>query len=243
MAGIFTSVLATVPSPGTPVVFGSATTEFNTALVTPQRADGTRNIQPVRMIPGENEIYPDGYAEIRAPLAGRFNLSQFSVDANWADDGLLLLYCLADPKAFNDVEAKAERAMMKYVRTIAATLDDCSITTGISDDERTQDNISCHVSGCAETVHNTGLWTAQCHITIRTRVKREDALIRHGLRTAYVRDLFMDPEAPSVLSALEETFTAQPRSIRDRTTENRLDGEFWVTEFRFTMNVCGSNLS
>lgn len=248
MAALFTSFYKTVASTTVPEAIGAATVLFNSAIVTASKSETDLNAGNITLQnsgvdnSGIWELYPGNSQQILAPLNSIFNAAQFFIDVTVAGDGVLFTYLLADPKAFNNIERKTERAMAAYVKTIAATIDDCSVTTGISDEERTKDNIHCYVSGSAESIHGTGLWDAQCQVTVRSRIQRDDKLEKHSLRTAYVRDLFMDLQAPEVLSALERDFTAIPRSLRNKTTENRVDDPFWVTDFRFTLTVAGSSI-
>jgi len=248
MAAIFQNFYKTVAAAAVPEAIGAATVQFNAAIVTAAKSNTEANAGNVFLqytsADGDHvdELYPGNSIQILAPLNGIFNAAQFFVDVAVDGDGVLFTYLLADPKAFNDVELKTEAAMRKLVLTIAATIDDCSVTSGISDMERTGDNINCYVTGSTEAVHNTGLWSVQCGVTVRSRIKRDDKLNKHRLRTAYVRDLFMDTQAADILSALERDFTACPRSIRERATENRIEGEFWVSELRFVMTACGSSL-
>ncbi len=250
MSAIFSSFYKNTVTAGTPVVLGASTIEFNSCLFFAQKADDTVNTGRIWI--GDTtatarngfEIWPGVSYSFVAPAQSIANAAQFYLDSEVSGDGVSCAYILADWKAFSDIESKIEEACKRYIWTIAATIDDCSVTCGITDDERTEDNVNAYVAETMERFHDSGQFDSRVTIQVRTNIGKageQNRLQRHRLRTAYVRDLFMDVDAEATLSSLVPAFSVARSSIRNIQTAQRIEGRQWVSEMTFELLAVGSD--
>jgi hypothetical protein len=247
MSAIFQSFYKTVTGAGVSEVLGASTIEFNVALFIGNKAKDTWNTSNVQVELDEGSIIvAPGVGETwRAPAGSYTNASEFNVRPYVAGDGVLCVYSLADYKSFSDIELTVEEAIRKYLMTIGATLDDCSFTTGISTDERTSDNINVYVSGATERIINSGVWDCSVTVQVRSQVGKEsedNPLDRHRLRTAYVRDLILEPEAEEWIASMHPRLSVYDDSIRDVTTDNSIEDRTWISDMMFTITVMTSGI-
>jgi hypothetical protein len=240
MAALFSSFFRSFVITGTrPLV--ATPTQFNTGIVVGIHGDGLNNLDPILIQPGDRTIYP-GVAETIASGPSILDASQFNVTTTTANDGFQFIYLLANPKAFNDIESKLELACVNYINTVATTMDDCSVTYGISDDEKTEHNINVHVSQANEHLVGSGLWNCTVSVEITTNAARSDMLSRHRLRTAYVRDLFMDQDAEQIIAAFLTGLTIHEKSIRHFQCEQHIAARKWIANCTFEVIATGSDL-
>lgn len=251
MSALFRSLYKTVAVPGTAEALGASTIQFNTGHFVGRKSDTESNTGRVFIrfsagAAGSVIIHPGVTEPIRSATDGAIlNAAQFYVDAETAGDGVLFFYALADWKSFCAIESKIEDAVLKYLLTIGATLDDCSFTAGITDGERTADNVNVYCQGCNERIINTGNWDCQVVVQVRTAVGKsgsDNRLDRHRLRTAYVRDIITDPDAEEIIGALSNSITVYEQSIREIRCEQRIEGRQWVSDINFTITASGSVL-
>lgn len=251
MAAIFSSLFKTVNLAGTAEALGASTVQFNCGVFIGRKSATVANTgsvwikfsQPSSM--GPIEIYPDAAQPINAPASSVLDAGQLYVDAETSGDGVLFYYTLANDKSFNDIEGKVEDAIKAYLLTIGATLDDCSFTSGIDDQERTADNINVYCQNASERIINSGVFDCTVTVTVRTAVAPSgdaNKLDRHRLRTAYARDLILEPDAEQIIGSLRGGLTVYEDSIREVVCESRPEGKQWVSEMRFTITVNGSDL-
>lgn len=251
MSAIFSSFYKTVASPGTPVAFGAATVQFNVGIIVPQKSATEENAGNVSIIQtggtGEVVLVPGQTPYIvRAPMNTAFKATDFTVDSDTAGDGILFVYSFAAFNSYHSIEQKLENAMRKLIDTISSTIDDCSITTGLSEDERTGDNIRCVVAEADEEILDSALWRCKAQVIVQTRMRQDDALELHRLRTAYVRDLFMASETEALLSSLEPNFSVQESSICQRKLSSGLSSDQatpkYLSIFSFEVCCCGNQI-
>lgn len=247
MASIFSNFYVNTVTAGVPVVFGVATVQFNCALVSARRDATTENVGNVWIrysdtgSTGPIELFPRGYHRIENKEPAIFNASQFYLVSATAGDGVLFTYALADHKTFNDIESKVEDAVKQYLLTIGATLDDCSFTSGIDDQERTADNINAYAGSASERIINSGVFDVTLTVTVRTGAGKSGELAKHRLRTAYVRDLLMEPDAEEIIGSLCTNLTVYANSIRDVQCEQMVDGKQWVSTLRCVLTASGGD--
>lgn len=247
MSAIFSSFFKTVASADTPEALGAATVLFNCAHFIGQKAEGTDNAGVVRIDTGSAafEIYPGVGEAWTAPVQSYVTAAQFNVAVANDGDGVLCLYALADFKAFSDIESTIEDAFMRYLRCIGATLDDCSFTTGISQDERTEDNINVYCGRAERRGLDTGALDCAMTVQVRTAVGKageENRLDRHRMRVAYVRDLVLDPDCTEIVSSVSHKLHVYANSVREIVAEQRIEGRQWVADLTFTCTAQTSAL-
>lgn len=250
MGAILSNFYKSVTTAGVRVVLGASTVQFNTGTLIAVRSATEENTGRVYLARaaaggGVEEVWPGASLMIAKERATILDASQFWLDAEVSGDGVLFVHGLADWKAFNDIESKVETAILRYLLTIGATLDDCSFTTGISADERTEDNVNVHCDAADERIQQSGNWDASVTVQVRSQVGKSgenNRLDLHRLRTAYVRDLLMEPEAEDIIASLYNGLAVYANSIRDLHSENRVDGRQWLADLTFKMTVHGSNL-
>lgn len=248
---IFTSFYVNPVDAGIPLVLGADTIRFNWGMFLPQKSAtednagpvtiqdvATNNAGGVQLSPGQTPH------QVFAPNNSDFNAAQFWIDAAQAGDGVLFVYSLSTWKTYHDIESKLEEALTNLIKTVAATLDDCSITAGLSDEARDGHNIHAVVDKAVEEVKDTGLWTCSVEIMIETPADDSEALQRHRLRTAYVRDLFMDGDnTAQLLSVLCESgqLAVQQNSIRNRQLQSTIHERKYKSQFSFEISCCGTD--
>lgn len=254
MASIFLDLIKTVAAPGTPEALGASTVEFNVGMIYP-REDNTGLVR-IKQASGGSAgqfILSPGQLPphiIENPNHTVFNAAQFYIDADVADEGVRLVYSKAEFKTFHCIEMKLESAMRNYIQTIATTIDDCTITTGLSDEGQGRDNIHCLCDEAEEEEGLPGLWRCTATIFIKTDIGKpgEEAsenLIKHRLRTAYVRDLFMDGDnTTQILGSLEPNFSVQDEGIVNRkiTTALDKDANKYLSRMTFEVLCCGNQV-
>ena len=247
MSAIFQSFYQTIDDTAEPEVLGLSSVQFNSAVFIGQKAKDTPNTSSVFVCyhnasfvvrPGVGESW-------NAPAESYADASQFEIRATVSGDGVLCVYTLADFKSFSDLEMSVEEAVRRYLLTIGATLDDCSFTTGITDDERTADNVNVYVSSATERIINSGVYDCDTTVQVRSQVAKSgdtNQLLRHRLRTAYVRDLITDPDAEQIISSLGHRLHVYDHSIREVTCEHNVEGRMWLAEMRFTLTASNSGI-
>lgn len=257
MSAILSSFYKTVASAATPEALGAATVLFNTGWFIAQKSatESNTGIVTVQFSSTNNAgslaLYPSVSQRIIADGTSYFTANQVYLDVATAGDGVLFIYSLADWKAYHDAEGKLEQAMVALVETIALTIDDCSVTHGLDIAEKTGDNVHCVVESATELIHDTGLWQCEAKVIIQTPVdppkgstERGDQLTKHRLRTAYVRDLFMDGEnTVQVLSSSVPGLTVQPRSMINRRLASSVNERKFISEFSFQISCCATQFS
>lgn len=250
MNAFLSSFRKTVAVAGTREVLGASTIQFNSGFFKAEKADGVPNSGIVMIFDAaaggsREEVWPGAVLPVKIPANGVLNAGQLWIDAAVSGDGVLFVYSFISPEMFNDFESRVEEAILEYLKLVGIVLDDCSFTTGISADERTEDNINVHCQGGTELVQQSGNWDCQVRLQVRSQVGKADSnnrLLRHRERTAWVRDLIMSPEAESTIQALSPSLTVYPGSIRELSGESMVEGRQWVTNFDFKIAVSASNL-
>jgi hypothetical protein len=248
---IFTSFYVNPVGAATPLVLGADTIRFNWGMFTPQKSEtednagvvtvqtvATNDAGGVHLSPGQTPH------QVFAPNNSTFNASQFWIDAAQAGDGVLFTYSLTSWKTWHAIESKLEEALVNLIETISATLDDCTVTAGLSDMARDGDSIHAEVTKAVEEVKDTGLWTCSVELWVQTPADGTDRLERHRLRTAYVRDLFMDGDnTTQLLSVLCESgdLAVQQNSIKNRQLESTVHERKYVSKFSFEISCCGTD--
>lgn len=246
MASIFQSFYSIPALPDTATPLGASTIQFNAAVFIAQKSRDTTNTQRVFVDYGAGAItiFPGACETWTAPHESYATADQFSIRTQAAGDGVLCIYTLASSKTFSDVEMSIEQAVCRYLKTIGATLDDCSFTTGISPDERTADNINVHVASATE--RTIGTRTYDCDVTVQVRSQagkadEDNRYDRHRLRTSYVRDMILADEAPDILASLQHRLHVYS-PFRDVALANNIEDRTWVSDLTFTMTVSNSGL-
>ena len=247
MASIFSSLYKIPTAAGTAEVLGAATVRFNSAVFLAQKAKGTPNSQRVFLDygNGSSTIFPGAAETFTAPRESYVTAADFSLRTQIAGDGILCLYSLVSNKTFSDIEMTLEQVMVQYLLTIAATLDDCSFTTGISPEERTADNINVHVTSATE--RTIGTRVCDCEVTIQVRsqvgkIDEDNRYERHRLRTSYVRDMILADEAPDILASLQHKLHVY-NPLRDVVCSNNIEDRTWVSDITFTITVSNTGLN
>jgi hypothetical protein len=247
MSAIFQSFYMIPTAPNDPQALGAATIQFNSAVFLGLRAKDTYNANRIFIESGGTSvtIFPGVSETWSAPLNSYATAADFSVRVQTPGDGVLCLYLLANPKSFSDIEMSLESACIRYLKTIGSTLDDCSFTSGISMDERTEDNINVHVSTATERIIGSRVFDCDVRVEVRSQVGKadeENRYDRHRLRTSYVRDMMLADEAALVLSSLQHSLSVFNGSIRDVVCENEIEDRTWVSGMTFTCTVSNTNL-
>jgi hypothetical protein len=247
MSAIFKSFYAIPDSVNGAYPLGSADIQFNAAVFIGLKAKDTYNTSRIAIESGATSIiiHPGVSETWSAPLKSYATAADFKVAVQVLGDGVLCLYTLADPKSFSDIEMSLEEACIRYLKTIGATLDDCSFTTGISVDERTEDNINVHVSTATERIIGSRVFDCEMRVEVRSQVGKadeENRYDRHRLRTSYVRDMLLADETALVLSSLQHSLSVFDGSIRDVVCENGIEDRTWVSGMTFTCTASNTNL-
>lgn len=247
MASIFSSFYKIPTATDTAQALGASTVRFNAAVFIGQKAKDTNNAQRVFVEVGSGSltIFPGGAETFTAPNQSYVTAADFNVKSQAAGDGVLCIYTLATDKTFSDIELTLEQAICRYLSTIAATLDDCSFTTGISPEERTADNINVHVTSATE--RTIGARNFDCEVTVQVRsqvgkVDENNRYERHRLRTSYVRDMILADEAPDILASLQTSLHVYD-PLRDVTCTSSIEDRTWVSDITFTITVSNAGLN
>lgn len=253
MSAIFQELVTPVPTAGTPVAMGGDAVKFNWGMFYP--AEGNTGNVAVRPAGGTgwNYIQPGEtpWSLPKSTAGTVYSAADFEIDAAVDGEGVQLVYAFANPKTFSDIEMKLEAAMLAALQTLAQTIDDeCTFTTGLTDDAAGPDNVHCMVDSSEEEIHNSGLWRCQASVTVKTSVdsnSTEDLgtrMARHRLRTAYVRDLFLDQNIGGIMSALAPRLTIQPNGIMRRKLTSGIlpDKRQFISTLAMEILCCG-NLS
>jgi hypothetical protein len=247
MASIFSSLYKIPTSADVSTPLGAESIRFNTAIFLAQKSKTTPNTQRVFLDygNGSSPIFPGAAEMFTAPHQSYVTAADFSLRTQAAGDGILCLYSLISDKTFSDIELTLEQAIVQYLRTIAATLDDCSFTTGISPEERTADNINVHVTSATE--RTIGTRVCDCEVTVQVRsqvgkVDENNRYERHRLRTSYVRDMILADETPDILASLQHKLHVYD-PLRDVVCSNNIEDRTWVSEITFTITVSNTGLN
>jgi len=245
MSSVYRIIEKQLVTPGSQTQLGFDTEKFNVGIFKAQRSEtepnggnvylqieGTSN--GLNFTPGETKI-------LRAPQYSFFRASQFYLDGQYAGDGMQLAYAYSQYKTYNAVELRLEKAIERLIKTIAATIDDVSITSGISDEQRESDSIVCSVPSASEWRIGTGRLICSVEVIVTSSADGDDAREKHLLRTAYVRDLIMDTTLPHTLSALSDNVTIFNDTVGSFELENQVDSENrrWVSRITFTIHAGG----
>lgn len=250
MSSIYRIIERRVTTPGTPVAVGHDAEKFNTGIFRAQRSETESNagaiwIEIVGSSSGSGvDLGPGEVKVFHAPNKTFFRASQFQIDGQFSGDGVQLSYAYADWKTFNNVEYKLEVAIRRLIETIRATFDDCSVTTGLSDEQKEGDSIVCSVQSSNEWRRDTGRWICAAEIFVTSSVDGDNAREKHLLRTAYVRDLIMDSTLAQNLSSLGEGLTVFPGTVDEFESTTEVDSETrrWISRLRFNVHCCGSTI-
>lgn len=156
MSAVFRIIERHLVTPGTQVVVGYDTEKFNVAFVRGQRSETQTNAGNIYFQPTDTNgmfvIGPGQVRVVRAPLNTFFRASQFSIDGQFAGDGIQMIYLFASWKTWNAIELKLEEAVKRLIQTISTTLDDVSLTGGIDDEQMERNSIVCSVPAHQNTI-------------------------------------------------------------------------------------------
>jgi len=249
MSAVFRIIERHLVTPGTQVVVGFDTEKFNVSFVRGQRSETETNAGNIYFQPNDTGgmfvIGPGQVRIVRAPLNSFFRASQFSIDGQFAGDGIQMGYSFASWKTWNAVELKLEEAITRLIQTISTTLDDVSLTSGISDEQMERNSIVCSVPSAAEFNRGTGIWRCNVDVMVTSSVDDENARQKHFLRTSYVRDTLMDTTLAANLTALGENMTIIPKSVGEFSVSSEVipDTRRWMSKISFEVFFCGSEIA
>lgn len=250
MSALFSTFYLVPVAADIPTALGPDTLIFNSIILTGQPSDGVSNVTDVfvdlsAIGGGKIHLGAGLSVTITAPLNSFYNASQFYITSVSAGDGVLAFWTKAEWKTFNSVETKLERAAVALVKTISTTIDDCSVTSGLSDEQLDTDSIHFFAEGGPELVKNSALWNLHCMLKVRTRAKSENGLELHRARTAYVRDLFMDSQLVYLLASQEQNLFCQPESVVNRSIRSSIDSDskHYVSTLEFDISCAGNQLT
>ena len=138
---------------------------------------------------------------------------------------------------YNNIDIKVEASLKEVITdaiTAGTTLTDYGgIRTGIDSLVKEENCIVCYVDSASEQIGRTGVWNISCAITVYTNMDGSGAMANHKANTATVRDLFMDDDIHTTITATDESLLAS--GVVSYSITNDVEDRFAVGGLRFNL--------
>lgn len=260
MSSIFTSISKHLVTGNVPVTLGAAGDVFDSITFYGVKVDGSTNnagnvtVGPINPISGVSAVTvaPGELETLLAPAGTTLTASQFEVSGANALDGVVARYFSAATVGWNKLESKIEEAAELLCRTVPKLVAECTISRGIDTDTRTANCIICMCdSAQIRPISQVPVGNYDCKLTIKVVSQADaytgasssfDPMAKHWERVAYVRDLFTDELAPTLLSQFvaDLYLFEATRDVDARTT---VEDRSYITELTMTVYAVGSDLT
>ena len=135
---------------------------------------------------------------------------------------------------YNNIDLRLEAAC-KELLTESGNFSAITITTGLNDGTREEDCVIASCDNASERIFDTGLWEADCSVSIYTNADATNALATHTTRTANMRDLFMDDGIETSLNGTDQSILVS--SVHSYAISQTIEERMFVSSLNFTTIV------
>ena len=132
---------------------------------------------------------------------------------------------------YNNIDLRLEAAC-KELLTESGNFSAITVAPGLNAGTREEDCVIASCDSARERIFDTGLWEADCNVSIYTNADATNALSTHKTRTANMRDLFMDDGIEASLNGTDEALLVS--SVHDYALSQSLEERFFVSSLSFT---------
>jgi|TARA_R100001530_G_scaffold26959_2_gene21573 hypothetical protein len=132
---------------------------------------------------------------------------------------------------YNNIDLRLEAACEELL-TESSNFSAITIATGLNDGTREEDCVIASCDSASERIFDSGLWEADCNISIYTNADATSALATHRTRTANMRDLFMDDGIETSLTGTDESILVS--SVHNYSTAQSVEERFFISSLSFT---------
>ena len=132
---------------------------------------------------------------------------------------------------YNNIDLRLEAAC-KELLTESGNFSAITIATGLNDGTREEDCVIASCDNASERLFDSGLWEADCNISIYTNADATGALTTHNTRTGNMRDLFMDDGIETSLSGTDLSILVS--SVHAYAVNQSIEERFFISTLNFT---------
>lgn len=132
---------------------------------------------------------------------------------------------------YNNIDLRIEGAC-KELLTESGNFSAITIVTGLNDGTREEDCVIASCDSANERIFDTGLWEADCNVSVYTNADATNALATHKTRTANMRDLFMDDGIETSMTGTDEAILVS--SVHGYGLSQSIESRFFISALNFT---------